>query len=114
VGAAPLSAEYDSVTRRLVGASSTDDAGSRIQLMLTLLRAAGRRDAAPLFEAFAQSGPFHARWQAMREFLGLDPEAALPCLRAMAAHDPHPEVRAAAGGTLAALFETLEPDPCPA
>jgi hypothetical protein len=116
VGAAPVSAEYDSATRRLVGTSSTDDAGSRIQLMLTLLRALERRDAAPLFAELAASGPFHARWQAMREFLGLDPDAALPSLRAMAADDPHPEVRAAAAETLAALFDAMQEtlDPCPA
>ncbi|MEA3039514.1 MAG: hypothetical protein QOE79_2027 [Sphingomonadales bacterium] len=113
LGSAPVSAEYDSATCRLVGASSTDDAGSRIQLMLTLLRAAGRRDAAPLFAGFAASGPFHARWQAMREFLALDAEAALPALRAMAAGDPHPEVRSAAGDALAALSDLLEePEPC--
>jgi hypothetical protein len=115
LGAGPVSAEYDWATRRLVGTSGTDDAGSRIQLMLTLLRASGRRDAAPLFAGFSASGPFHARWQAMREFLGLDAEAALPRLRAMAAGDPHPEVRSAAAEALAALFDNDErSDPCPA
>jgi hypothetical protein len=115
LGAGPVTAEYDWATRRLVGTSSTDDASSRIQLMLTLLRASGRRDAAPLFADLAASGPFHARWQAMREFLGLDAEAALPSLRAMAAGDPHPEVRAAAAETLAALLDPKEVfEPCPA
>ncbi|MEA3038876.1 MAG: hypothetical protein QOE79_1389 [Sphingomonadales bacterium] len=108
LGAGPVTAEYDWATRRLVGTSSTDDASSRIQLMLTLLRASGRRDAAPLFAELAASGPFHARWQAMREFLGLDAEAALPSLRAMAAADPHPEVRSAAAETLGALLEPQE------
>jgi len=116
LGAAPVSAEYDWATRRLVGTSGTDDAGSRTGLMLTLLRASDRRDAAPLFAALADSGSFHARWQAMREFLGLDAEAALPRLRAMAADDPHPEVRSAAAETLGALFDEREeiPDLCPA
>jgi hypothetical protein len=115
LGAAPVSAEYDWATRRLVGTSGTDDAGSRIQLMLTLLRASDRRDAAPFFADFAASGPFHARWQAMREFLGLDADAALPGLRAMAANDPHPEVRAAAAEALAAFYDRKEIfDPCPA
>jgi hypothetical protein len=116
LGAGPVSAEYDWATRRLVGTSGTDDAGSRTHLMLTLLRASGRRDAAPLFADLAASGPFHARWHAMREWLGLDADAALPGLRAMAAGDPHPEVRAAAAETLAALFDDIEEtsDPCPA
>ncbi|MEA2999628.1 MAG: hypothetical protein QOH04_519 [Sphingomonadales bacterium] len=116
LGAGPVSAEYDWTTRRLVGTSGTDDAGSRIQLMLTLLRASGRVDAAPLFADLAASGPFHARWHAMRELLGLDAEAALPGLRAMAAGDPHPEVRAAAAETLGALFDDMQErtDPCPA
>src|SRR4051812_24158553 len=115
LGAGPVMAEYDWATRRLVGTSSTDDAGSRIQLMLTLLRASGRRDAAPLFADLAARGPFHARWQAMREFLGLDADAALPSLRAMAAGDPHPEVRSAAADALAALFDDMKEklDLCP-
>jgi hypothetical protein len=116
LGAAPVGAEYDWATRRLVGTSGTDDAGSRIHLMLTLLRASGRRDAAPLFASLAATGPFHARWHAMRELLGLDAETALPTLRAMTAGDPHPEVRAAAREALAALFDNIEEAlvPCPA
>jgi hypothetical protein len=115
LGAAPVGAEYDWATRRLVGTSGTDDAGSRINLMLSLLRASGRRDAAPLFADLAASGPFHARWHAMREFLGLDADAALPALRAMAASDPHPEVRAAAGEALGTLFDPIQERlvPCP-
>jgi hypothetical protein len=116
VGAGPVSAEYDWATRELVGTSGTDDAGSRIQLMLTLLRASERRDAAPLFAELAETGPFHARWQVMREFLGLDAEAALPSLRTMAVHDPHPEVRIAAAQALGALSGEIQEalDPCPA
>jgi hypothetical protein len=47
---------------------------------------------------------FYARWQAMRELLALDAEAALPHLSGMAGADPHPEVRAAAAVTLSAWF----------
>jgi hypothetical protein len=103
--ASPVGAEYDPRTLELVATSSTDDAASRTQMMLALLRATDRRDAAPLFAELLHARHFHARWQAMREFLALDAELALPHLRRMAAADPHPEVRAAAAETLGAFFE---------
>lgn len=105
--AGPVGVDYDPLTLEPVAASSTDDAGSRIQMMLALLRTMDRRDAAPLFAEALSTRHFHARWQAMREFLALDAELALPHLERMAEADPHPEVRAAAEATLAAFF----PDP---
>ncbi|HEX8641308.1 MAG TPA: HEAT repeat domain-containing protein [Allosphingosinicella sp.] len=102
--AAPLSAEYDSETRRFVGASSTDEASSRVQMMATLLREMDREDALPVLEESLQSPLFYARWHIMREMLALDAEAALPALRRMAAEDPHLEVREAAGQTLQLFF----------
>lgn len=110
VGAAPLMAEYDADSCECVGASSADEASSRIELMLALLRTMERADAAPVFEAVLASAPFHLRWQAMREFLALDADAALPHLRRMAAGDPHPEVRAAAAETLRHFFEETAAD----
>lgn len=113
VEASPVATEYDPLTLRLTGASSTDDAGSRTQLMLALLRTMRRRDAAPLFAERLLAPHFHVRWQTMREYLGLDPADALPHLRRMAGSDPHSEVRAAAAETLDAFF--AEPSqPCPA
>jgi hypothetical protein len=108
---APLSVEYDWQSRRFVGASSTDEASSRTQMMLSLLRIMDRRDAVPLFPEMLRSGHFYARWQAMREFLALDAGAALPHLREMAAADPHREVRQAAAQTLAGLGAE-GPAPC--
>jgi hypothetical protein len=104
VGAAPLMVEYDSETLRFAGASSSDEASSRMQLMLSLLRAMDRQDAVPLFREMLVSRHFFDRWHAMREFLALDAELALPHLREMAERDPHPEVRAAASSTLADFF----------
>lgn len=104
LGAGPLSVEYDSATLRFTGASSTDEASSRTQMMLALLRRMDRRDATPVFEEMLQSEHFYARWQTMREFLALDAAAALPHLRVMAAADRHPEVRQAAAHTLAQFF----------
>lgn len=104
LGAAPLAVEYDSGTLRFTGASSTDETSSRTQMMLALLRMMDRQDAVPVFEEMLQSQHFYARWQTMREFLALDAAAALPHLRAMAAGDPHPEVRQAAQHTLNLFF----------
>lgn len=113
--AAPLSVEYDSQSLTLVGTASTDDAGSRTQMMLGLLRLQERRDAASLFLRAARGPHFNARWQAMREFLALDADAALPELEHMARHDDHPEVRAAARAALDSLFHAGDGgEPCPA
>ncbi|MFN3388849.1 MAG: HEAT repeat domain-containing protein [Allosphingosinicella sp.] len=116
LGAAPVAAEYDSETLELVASGSTDDASSRTQMMLSLLRIMDRQDAAPVFAEVVGADHFYGRWQAMREFLALNAELALPHLKAMAAADPHPEVRAAAAQTLEAFFpdEIEEDEPCPA
>ena len=103
-GAAPVSVEYDADTLSFAGASSTDEIGSRVQMMVSLLRLLDRHDAAPLIRECLASPHFYVRWHVMREFLALDAERALPSLREMAEADPHPEVRAAAAHTLAAFF----------
>lgn len=77
-------------------------------MALTLLRHLGRTDAAPLFAEATQADDFALRWHAMRELVALAPAAALPRLTAMAAADPHPEVRRAAQATLA-LFKSPSP-----
>jgi hypothetical protein len=103
-GSAPVSAEYDVDTEGFIGASSTDEASSRLQMMVSLLRAMGRDEAFPLFEAALAGSQFHTRWHIMREMLAMDAEAALPALRDMAARDPNPDVRHAAGQTLDMFF----------
>lgn len=105
-GRAPLTVEYDSDTFEFVGASSTDEVSSRAQMMLAMLRTMERHDAVPLMIAMLDSPNFYARWQAMRELLALDAEAALSHLKSLAAADPHPEVRAAAVATLSACFQS--------
>jgi hypothetical protein len=101
---APLTVEYDVDSLRFAGASSTDEVSSRTQMMLTLLRTLDRKDAVPVFVEMLRHRHFYARWQAMRELIALDAAAALPHLRAMAAVDPHPEVRAAAASAFAFCF----------
>jgi HEAT repeat protein len=95
------------------GASSTDEVSSRTQMMLALLRTMDRQDAVPLIVDMLEDPNFYARWQAMRELLALDADAALPHLRSLAHCDPHPEVRAAAAATLDACFDVPEPAAAP-
>lgn len=104
VEAAPLAIDYDSKTLRYLGASSTDEASSRTQMMVTLLRCMDRADAMPVIEQALASPHFYTRWHVMREMLALDAEAALPSLRRMADADPHPEVRFAATQALDLFF----------
>jgi len=100
VDTAPLARAFDAGTGRPIGLSSNDEAASRTQMMLTLLRLLGRRDAAPCF-AEALAHPHHfVRWHAMREWLALDAAAALPRLRDLAEDDPDDEVRIAASRTI--------------
>jgi hypothetical protein len=104
VDAAPVSTEYDSRTLSLIGASSTDETSSRVQMMVSVLRTMEREDAAPLIAEALDSPHFYTRWHIMRELLALDADVALPHLRRMAEGDPHPEVRAAARQTLDLFF----------
>lgn len=94
---------YDKASGQLAHVSASRRDSSFRSVALTLLRHFGRRDAAPLFAAATKVEDFAARWHAMREFVALDPAAAFPYLKAMAAHDPHPEIGRAAAAT-AALF----------
>ncbi len=104
-GAAPVTAEFDSSSHAFVNASSTDEASSRVQLMVSLLRSMERDDALPLIEESLNNPQFYTRWHIMREFLAMDADAALPALRRMAADDPHPDVRTAAQQTLILFFD---------
>ena len=107
---APLTAEYDAATLAFAGASSTDEAASRMEIMVSLLRTMEREDAVPLIVEVLGSPHFYTRWHVMRELLALDADAAHPHLVRMAEADPHPEIRAAARQTLE-LFFADEPAP---
>lgn len=90
---------YDPESGRLTRVSASRRDSSFRAMALALLRQLGRADAAALFVAETASEDFAARWTAMRELVALDPAAARPHLGAMAAADPHPEVRRAAAAT---------------
>ena len=97
---APLSVEYDSVSRGYVGCSANGDGASRIQMITTLLRKLDCAAAVPAMTALLDHPDFFVRWHVMKEMLGLDAAASLPHLRRMAARDPHPEPRRAARAVL--------------
>lgn len=99
-GADPLLHEFAIADGMPVRSATADDRASRAELMLALLRASGRSDAADRFDAMTRDAAFHLRWAAMREWLMLDARAARPRLAEMAAADPDPGVRAAAAQTL--------------
>lgn len=104
---------YDIATGRLVHVSAARRDSSFRTMALALLRSFGRTDAVPLFLDATHAGDFAARWSALRELVALDPAAAQPRLAAMAAADPHPEIRRAATATLA-LYPAPKAEPCPA
>ncbi|MBA3939798.1 MAG: hypothetical protein C0520_01165 [Sphingopyxis sp.] len=94
---------HDLANGRLVHVSASRRDSSFRAMALTVLRHFGRRDAVSLFVTEAASEDFAVRWHAMRELVALDAAAARPHLAAMAAGDPHPEIRRAAAAT-AMLF----------
>ena len=74
-GGAPITAEYDRESLSFLSASSTDEASSRIQMMVSLLRVMEREDALPLMIDALDSPQFYTRWHVMREMLAMDAEA---------------------------------------
>lgn len=104
---APLAAEYDAASGAYIGCSATDDAESRLQMIATLVRKLGHREAFAAIAPLADHPRFFVRWHAMRELLGIDALAALPRLRAMAAKDPHEDVRKTARAALDQIEQRL-------
>lgn len=104
--------EFSASTGQLVRRASNNDAGSRAQMMLTMLRTSGHPDAGAACALMLQSSDSDTRWHAMREYLGSDASTALPMLQQLADHDPDAAVREAAIQTLAILSQKA-PKPCP-
>lgn len=107
-GTPPLMREHAIADGGLLRVASGDERASRTEMLLAFLRLAGRADAGLQFGEATHDPAFHLRWAAMREWLGLDARAALPRLEAMAAADPHAEIRDAAARTLGVVRPKLE------
>ncbi len=101
-GGAPFRVEYDAVSLQPIAASSTDEAASRCQLMLSALGALDPAADPSLYDGLLAHRSFAVRWHAMRELMQADPGSAWPRLRRLAASDSHPEIRAAATRAVAA------------
>ncbi|NCP10542.1 MAG: hypothetical protein GW859_01065 [Sphingomonadales bacterium] len=104
----PLPARrYGMPDGRFDGAAMASEGDGRAQLMLSALRRmagrAPRRSLAKVMLSHCRSPDFTLRWHALRCWLALDGEAAMPMLRQAARRDPHPQIRAAARDAIAAL-----------
>ena len=82
--------QYDIASGALVHQAASGRADSQAELMMALLRAMGRSDAAPTLATLARSGAPPARWQALRECLALDSATGFAALLEVAgqADDP--------------------------
>ena len=92
-GRAGMLVEYDPDTHLPIAASSTDDGSSRAQMLLTFLRSHARQSDRAVLARFAEDDRFFVRWHAVREWLLVDPDGAMPQLRRMSHADPHPDIR---------------------
>ncbi|CCW16901.1 hypothetical protein EBBID32_12400 [Sphingobium indicum BiD32] len=101
---------HDAVTGALVARAEADEGHARALMLLSLLRAQRRADAAAQFDDALDTPLPAQRWAVMREYLALDTGRALPALRAMAHEERDADVRALAVRTLAQIGGV----PCPA
>jgi len=98
--AAPVMREYAREDGRPLRAATLDEQAARSQMLLTLLRAAPPGGTNAAFEAATRDPAFFVRWDAMRQWLSLDADAAAPRLAEMAMGDPNADIRDAAAATL--------------
>lgn len=82
--------QYDVASGALVHQAASDRGDSQAELMMALLRAMQRADAAPTLAAIARSGAPPARWQALRECLALDSATGFAALMEVAARADDP------------------------
>ena len=82
--------QYDIASGALVHQAASERGDSQAELMMALLRAMRRTDAAPALAAMARSGAPPARWQALRECLALDSATGFAALMEVAARADDP------------------------
>lgn len=93
-GATPAR-QYRRATGALVHQAAGEQRDSRAQMIMAVLRAMQRSDAAPELAALSRAGEAGARWQALRECLALDSGIGFTELTRVAA-DPTDPLRAPA------------------
>lgn len=82
--------QFDVASGALVHQTAGEQGDSRAELMMALLRAMDRSDAAPALAALARSGAPPVRWQALRECLALDSATGFAVLVEVAAQADDP------------------------
>ena len=82
--------QYNIVSGALVHQAASERGDSQAELMMALLRAMQRSDAAPTLAAIARCGAPAARWQALRECLALDSATGFAALVEIAARADDP------------------------
>lgn len=82
--------QYDIASGALVHQATSGRGDSQTELMMALLRAMRRTDAAPTLATIARSGTPPARWQALRECLALDSGIGFAALCEVAARAADP------------------------
>lgn len=82
--------QYDIASGTLVHQAASGRADSQAELMMALLRAMERSDAAPTIAALARKGAPPARWQALRECLALDSATGFAALLEVAGQTDDP------------------------
>lgn len=102
-GAAALVRDYALPSGTLARVAAAQGAGARAAMLVALIDTLDAEDADDALAAASGHADFFVRWAAMRTWLARDVPRALARLRAMAAGDPHPEIRGAATATLALL-----------
>lgn len=85
--------ECDAATGEVLRVRQAQSHQGRTQMMVSLLRSLGRRDAVPVIAKAMTSWPAHLRWHGVREALATDSVAGFVLLEAMAQTDPDEPLR---------------------
>lgn len=96
VDKSPFLVEYDSQHHNAISVSSTDEAASRAQLLLSGMRAIEGADMIPAIMPCLADEHFFVRWDAVSHLADVAPNLARRVLHAFAQNDHHVEIREAA------------------
>lgn len=91
--------ECDAVSGQVLRTRQAQSPDGRVQMVVSLLRSLGRRDALDIVAQDIAGWPAHLRWHGAREALASDSHAGFALLKAMAVADPDVDLRALAKRT---------------